>query len=728
VRLSLRVRSAVALAVASAAVTTVNVAAASGRPVAVANPPQAAAAAAGGRPVLLINGDRLLVRPAPGGRSAVVDLSRAGGHTSLVVLHRGQLTEVIPADALPYLGKGLDPSLFDLGLLERAESGGRLPVRLTFRGPRPALPGVTITGAGRGSAEGYLTDSSARAFGAVLRGLKGQPLADGARLGLAGVPAARPPARPLSSLHTLKVTASNLSGRPDNGGTAWVFDASSLAAFGTSGTFAGGAATFRVPAGRYWVIGDFDGTVRGRDVRRLAFLPEFAVGRNTTVHVAERAANSKVTIMTPRPAVPQVVRFTDVLRDQHGSTASIGWFSAPGTILVSPVRQRPDVGTVQAYTFEQLTSPAGAAGPPYVYNLDFRAPAGIIPVPHYRAVPSHLATVAERYYQEVRSAGDFYSFGAFPNEGLMAVVLGPMPLPGRQTQYFTANPALLWSSSYFAFGFPLGGQGDDTYRALSPGRQVVDWNRYPLHPQPNWSAGGAGGALIPLIPAAIRSGNRLTLTIAPFSDNQPGHRSAGSAPGTKVTERFEIDQNGVRIARGNANGVGLIPPVTLSQRPSMIRFTLDAARTGPSYRLSTRSHTVWTWRSRRRPAAIVSRSWYCAQVGARLLRRCAVQPMMTLDYQVRGLALNGTTPPGPQLVRLHVGHLQLAPAPPVTSTSAWVSCDDGASWRRAAVTAAGGGNFRIAFSRPRGCRVTLRVRAADAAGGSVTETVTRAWR
>lgn len=447
-------------------------------------------------------------------------------------MHRGQLTEVIPADALPYIGKGLDPSLFDLGLLERAESGGRLPVRLTFRGTRPALPGVTITGAGRGSAEGYLTDSSARAFGVALKGLAGRLLAGGARLALAGAPAASPPARPLTSLHTLRVTASNLSGKPDSGDTAWVFDASSLAAFGTSGTFAGGAATFRVPAGHYWVIGDFDATVRGRDVRRLVFLPEFTVGHNITVHVTERAASSKVTMTTPRPALPQVVRFTDVLRDQHGSVASIGWFSAPGTILVSPLRKKPAVGTVQAYTFEQLTSPAAAAGPPYVYNLDFRAPPGIIPVPHYRATPAHLATVAERYYQEVHSAGDFYSFGAFPNEILMAQVLGPMPLPSLQTQYFSANPALLWSSSYFAFGFPLGGQGDDTYRALAPRPRVV-----------------------------------------------------------------------------------------------VIRFALDAARTGPSYRLSTRSHTVWTWRARRRPAATVSRSWYCAQVKTRLLRRCAVQPL-----------------------------------------------------------------------------------------------------
>lgn len=49
-RLSVCVRNAVTLAVATAAVTTVSVAAASGRPVALTNPAQAAAGATVGRP------------------------------------------------------------------------------------------------------------------------------------------------------------------------------------------------------------------------------------------------------------------------------------------------------------------------------------------------------------------------------------------------------------------------------------------------------------------------------------------------------------------------------------------------------------------------------------------------------------------------------------------------------------------------------------------------------
>ena len=70
--------------------------------------------------------------------------------------------------AAAYLSRGLDPSLFEVGALARAESGGRLPVRVSYAGAAPSLPGVTITSASSGTARGYLTLAGARVFGAAL--------------------------------------------------------------------------------------------------------------------------------------------------------------------------------------------------------------------------------------------------------------------------------------------------------------------------------------------------------------------------------------------------------------------------------------------------------------------------------------------------------------------------------------------------------------------------------
>jgi hypothetical protein len=120
------------------------------------------------RSLLLITGDHLVVRPEPGGRSEIAVRPGAPDHDGLVSLRRGGITDLIPADALPYLGRGLDPSLFDVPQLLRAEACGRLPLRITFSGRPPALPGVTVARTGPGPAQGYLTSSSARSFGLAL--------------------------------------------------------------------------------------------------------------------------------------------------------------------------------------------------------------------------------------------------------------------------------------------------------------------------------------------------------------------------------------------------------------------------------------------------------------------------------------------------------------------------------------------------------------------------------
>jgi hypothetical protein len=101
--------------------------------------------------------------------------------------------------------------------------------------------------------------------------------------------------------------------------------------------------------------------------------------------------------------------------------------------------------------------------------------------------------------------------------------------------------------------------------------------------------------------------------------------------------------------------------------------------------------------------------------------------MMTLGYDVQGLPPDGRTPAGPQVIRLDVDHLQLAGAARITGASTQVSYNDGQSFQPASVASLGGGHFRISFTAPAGVDVTLRVRATDAAGGSITETILRAY-
>jgi len=546
-----------------------------------------AGTAVAGRPVLLINGDRLVIRRTPGGRRAVT-LLPAPGPQSIISLSSGRVFEDIPSDALPYLGRGLDPSLFDLAALRLAEAGGRLPVRVSFAGRRPALPGVTITRAGRGTAEGYLTSSSALAFGVALAR---QFRADHAgasygrdglfardvhiTLGGAARRAGPVSGRPDFPMHTLTVTGSDLKGKPDHGDLVIVINADNPATFGDGNEnvnfFFRGSARYSVPAGHYWAVGDFLNFAGNSAAERLVVLPQFTVGQRTRVHLSERAASSQITTVTARPAVTQLTGFTVVRGAQHGPPLSLGFFDIGLSEWVSPTTTKPTVGTLRSFTSAQLTSPAQAAGTRYAYNLNFQGPEGVIPPQHYVVSQASLATVSERVFQDVPSAGGWDTVGGFPAQlqgGLFGLIL-PLRLPARQIQYMSGSPAIIWESSYFeSLRFFTGGQ-NDSFRTLLAGQQLSqDWNRYPLHPQPDVSLlPGRAGRQFPAFASAARSGNMLTLSFTPFSDSEPGHTGAGffGGHGLAVSGRYVIHQNGVRIARGNpVNG---IPAVRLSRQP-----------------------------------------------------------------------------------------------------------------------------------------------------------------
>lgn len=161
----------------------------------------------------------------------------------------------------------------------------------------------------------------------------------------------------------------------------------------------------------------------------------------------------------------------------------------------------------------------------------------------------------------------------------------------------------------------------------------------------------------------------------------------------------------------------------------MIRMLLTAAVAGPDFTLSE-SRTVWTWRSAYQRAARLPRGWYCFRNPDTLAQNkdCAVQPMMTLEYGVPGMALEGSVPAGRQVVGVTVGHLQLARAARITGSRVSVSFDDGKSWRRAAVARVGPGRFAAVFAAPARAYVMLRTSASDASGGSITETIARAYK
>ena len=318
--------------------------------------PAPAGGQASSQMVLLVNGDRVtMTRTASGLRQAVTRAPASGPGGVLVKLAVGGSGYEIPADALPYLNRGLSLALFDLGSLARLESGGRLPVQVGYRGRLHALPGVTITSSGGGIARGYLTAASAMVFGAALgrqaaadhaRASYGSDgmFAGGVSIGLPGQPVV-PSARPDLPMHTVTVKSTNLAGRPDTGDTVDLFDVDSTlyeSQIGSFSVFYHGVAKYSVPAGHYLAVAyftDFSGTKMASF--RVVTLPRFTVAGNTTIALDERIANSRVEFVTPRPSVVKDVTLGMYRVTGNGAEIGLGVDAlVPGTTAPRPARSR----------------------------------------------------------------------------------------------------------------------------------------------------------------------------------------------------------------------------------------------------------------------------------------------------------------------------------------------------------------------------------------------------
>ena len=175
--------------------------------------------------------------------------------------------------------------------------------------------------------------------------------------------------------------------------------------------------------------------------------------------------------------------------------------------------------------------------------------------------------------------------------------------------YATGDPAALWAAEYFQSYATLAGGQSASLEQYTAGRTVpADWNAGPLHAGTNMNLIGAAN-LFTAVPSASRRVTPWPWTSPRSVTASQGTSGTGFQPGIfgstgKVTGSYEIDQNGKKIAGGNAvkaaqGGPALYTQARLSATPSVIKFAVSASRTGRAYGLATSSRTVWTWPSAR---------------------------------------------------------------------------------------------------------------------------------
>lgn len=541
------------------------------------------------------------------------------------------------------------------------------------------------------------------------------------------------PPQPKAPKYTLTIKGFNLAGQPAGpDGMVQVYSASSITwdanNVGPTPAFKHGVVTMRVPAGKYWVIGLFPSAA----TYRMDIAPQATVTGNTAVTIRERAANSEVAATTPRPAVLDDSAFNSSFTLPGGQVYEDCGATGSLRLWVSPLADTRTAGTLYSSTSAQLSSSPGLARP-YIYELDSLAPPGTIAGQHLTVTAADLAVVHEHFYSDTAATIPWLPLGGPARQYSETGYTGSsitLPAPGDQTVYFQARPTAVWRPSIP--GGPL--TQSAIFQSLRGGHELsTNWNAYPLHPAPNLVSAGAAPRTLP---SAVRAGNKLIVDITPFSDNALGHTGSGITKSNGVTGsgKWAIYANGAEIASAKVLDSTPVPDVdaraTLSPKPSQIKFTLTTSRKAPGSNLSGTSEDAWTWPSQAEPKARIPAPWYC---GVSFTDRhfvfdqhCAVQDMMTLNYQLARESLDGSTPAGSQSLDITVRHLPRSTPYPVTRIQLQVSFNNGKSWQPATVTQIRGG-YRGIYDAPAGAHVSLRVTARDRHGATVTETILDAY-
>jgi subtilisin family serine protease len=215
----------------------------------------------------------------------------------------------------------------------------------------------------------------------------------------------------------------------------------------------------------------------------------------------------------------------------------------------------------------------------------------------------------------------------------------------------------------------------------------------------NWFTTVVRPAAVPGIPSQ-RTADTLALRVPAFVDATPGHFQLADW-GDEVSARL---WRGSELIAELPDAVRDVPTVAAD---AAYRLEVTTGRSDPEWQWATRTETAWEFRSAR-PAN-----------GARAL------PLLQVDYHSPADLSGRVSGRKPHVLGLALWHQDGLPKPRNPTVRLEVSFDEGATWRVAPVSRHGKG-YRATIPAGTGS-VSLRVRAADGGGSTVTQTVIRAY-
>jgi hypothetical protein len=700
--------------------------------------PTVTPAGSGAAAVVLPTGDRLVVHT---GAQAGVGIQRdAGASDAFATFDIGGDHYVVPSEAAPYLGHGLDLSLFDTTKLAAAPSPqGHIPVVLRFTdGVTPTAPaGVTFTSVSGQTATGYLTPASGHAFAQALRDAikadlaAGRPAGSGTLFGGLTSMAelgSTTPVQPHYPLHILQVNALDDTGAAADMPVVLV-NTDNARAFTNQVFTYQGVARVAVPAGHYAALAlafVFDPQAHTAKVE-FVIVDGITVPDSGTVPpvtVDARAATSPISFTTQKPATVGSVTVDVSRQSATGVGAALGAAGSGGMAAYVTPTPKPEIGSL-GYSAGWIGLGPASAAAPYRYNLAETSD-HIAADQSYAPADSSLATL----HHSINLDPSYGSIPAYLGSGFVepyGYTVSELPVPNNAvTEYLTGG--LTWASEVSlpsdpnspVFTFAV---LDNDARPYAVGQTAArTWGYAPMAPNFGQHRADAinsfgcqacsGNGNIAVLLGMLGDGNRDTTGI--------DFTAAGTA---------QLYWNG-KLISSDTDQLGYVLQ-NAPAGPAKLRMVLDFDRTANGVTQSTKTHTDVTipYSGKNDPRMKLPAGTHCAAVdiSADPTATCQVLPALTLNYQLKALTQKNTSHSPRQNLVLHVGHVSygdVGSKAGIASAQVAVSFDNGTTWQNVPTHGADG-TYNAHWSNPApGSHVTLRVTATDCLGGSITQTVT----
>ncbi|WP_371663209.1 S8 family serine peptidase [Streptomyces sp. NBC_00280] len=327
---------------------------------------------------------------------------------------------------------------------------------------------------------------------------------------------------------------------------------------------------------------------------------------------------------------------------------------------------------------------------PYVYNLLVAQSGGISADQTYSLDKTNTVKRHARYYGATAGeigADTLYTYRPwqlFAIESSVYTQLGTE----RDEYYYVDPDTRTWHVVYPNWN-TFRGQWSPlrTFDRAATEKETENWLRQVVRPGTSEEYG-----------LSERTGDKLTLSVTELNDSTPGHY--GYIDGTDTTAKGKLYADGQLVGDSTFGGYGIFD---VPADKASYRFALDVQRRAAWARYSTSTHSEWTFASAHTDAS-------------------TALPLLTVGIAPKGLDLLNRADRKQELevalpVSDQLGSVQ------ARSLKAWVSYDDGTSWKEVRVK-----NGKAGFKAAKGAEsVSLRVRATDRDGNGIDQTVVRAF-